>query len=241
MRAHRTTSVVTLLLGVLAFCWAVVQFGCAPYPAVEAENHPPVIESLTIENPPSSVRPTIVRQGETLEYVVSASDPDGDPLSFLWSASCGMMVSGAGERAMWRAMVPPGKSCVVTVVASDGKGGETAATDSIDVNAAPRRVSIVGLSEGVQYRAGMSVSIGADVLDGDRPADPYKCMWETEIGMIIPPSGDSGDSCGATYVAPSSLEAGDTDTIKLRIIENNGMDERPGDKYTATVTIKLYE
>jgi hypothetical protein len=242
MRARRTAPLVPLLFGTVLLSLALVQFGCAPeYYGAKPENYPPTIESLTIENPPSHVDPTFARQGEMLEYVVTASDPEGDSINFSWSASCGSLVSGMAERAIWRATVPPGTSCTVTVVASDDKGASSSASDTIEVNAAPRRVSVVGVSEGASYKCGMSVPVGARVLDGDKPADPYECTWNAELGTIDPSTCDSSDNCAATYSAPSSTDAGDQDTITLRIIENQGMDERPGDKYTATVTLKLSE
>jgi len=134
MRVHRTVSHVSLALGALLLFAAVLQFGCAgEYWVAKPANNPPTIESLTVVSPPSQVKPTVAGQGDVLEYVVSASDPEGDPISYLWSASCGTMVGGAAGRAMWRATVPPGTSCTVTVVVSDDKGASSSASDNVEI------------------------------------------------------------------------------------------------------------
>jgi outer membrane protein OmpA-like peptidoglycan-associated protein len=60
------------------------------------------------------------RPGEVVELSVDASDPDGDPLTFAWTASVGTVV-GAGPRAKFDTTGLPGQAAVVTVVVSDGK------------------------------------------------------------------------------------------------------------------------
>lgn len=56
--------------------------------------------------------------------IPAATDPDGDPLTYTWSASNGS-ISGAGLTATWTRAVDYGEpqSGTVTVTASDGRGG----------------------------------------------------------------------------------------------------------------------
>ena len=62
--------------------------------------------------------------GATTTIIVSASDPDGDPLVFTWSASSGS-ISFVDGTATWRRDILFGRMAggIVTVTVSDGRGG----------------------------------------------------------------------------------------------------------------------
>lgn len=89
----------------------------------ENENHPPVISDLT-------ANPSSVDIGQTTTINCSASDPDGDPLTYHWTKNGGAFVgSTSGPSVTWRAPSIPGTYrayCEVT----DGERGE----DSESVN-----------------------------------------------------------------------------------------------------------
>ena len=78
-------------------------------------NHQPIIASLEAEADwavPSS----------SLQVACTASDPDGDQLGYIWSASGGE-VNGAGATINWTA--PPAEgSYDITVTVTDGRGGQ---------------------------------------------------------------------------------------------------------------------
>jgi len=87
-------------------------------------NHPPVIGSLTAE------RTAIVEAGSTSIECV-ASDPDGDELTYEWTATGGE-ISGQGSTITWEAP----NSCadyVVTITVTDGRGGEASEELGIEV------------------------------------------------------------------------------------------------------------
>lgn len=65
--------------------------------------------------------------GMSHELEIEAADPDGDPLTFAWTASNGSIV-GSGTKVQWRANGPG----TVTVVVTDGKGGSI--RSSTDLN-----------------------------------------------------------------------------------------------------------
>lgn len=111
-------------LVVLVACgWALT--GCSKSshritnPPIGGENHPPSI---------LAVRPTPadVAAGGVAILVCRASDPDGDPLSFTWTAAVGT-VTGSDSTAQWRA---PDLAAEVSVkvVVRDGRGGADSAT-----------------------------------------------------------------------------------------------------------------
>ena len=85
-------------------------------------NNAPVISSLEVEK-------AYLCAAESCEIRVVASDPDGDELSYQWSASGGD-ISGQGAIVTWTA---PGRSggYVISVRVTDGWGGE--ASEELDI------------------------------------------------------------------------------------------------------------
>lgn len=97
---------------------AVALAGCSP-DLVSPENKPPVVETL-------SFGLDVVYLGDACPVTCTASDPDGDRLTFEWVAGSGR-VSGSGEGVVYT----PTSCCLggnpVVVVVRDGRGGETRA------------------------------------------------------------------------------------------------------------------
>ncbi|MFW6150337.1 MAG: PKD domain-containing protein [Chloroflexota bacterium] len=79
-------------------------------------NKPPVIEVLKAD-------PSLVCPGDTSTIRCKASDPDGDELTYAWTASGGS-ITGDGSTAYWTAP-SAGGTYTVTVTVTDGGGGET--------------------------------------------------------------------------------------------------------------------
>ena len=92
-----------------------------------AVNHPPVIDSLTTEQR--------VGKATTSTIVCIASDPDGDELRYIWSASGGN-ISGEGPVATWVAPNAYG-TYTVTVFVTDGRGGQAIKTIYMVVTCCP--------------------------------------------------------------------------------------------------------
>jgi len=89
-------------------------------------NHPPIIEDLIV----TSEYPKYVKEysggykilnGKSCEIKCVASDPEGDKLSYEWSAS-GITISEEDPSITWTAPVQRGE-VTVTVTVSDGSGG----------------------------------------------------------------------------------------------------------------------
>ena len=109
--------------------------GLAEFEAYETgstpSNTPPVISSGP------TATPSTITDAQTSSLSVTASDADGDVLSYSWSATGGS-VSGTGATAVY---TPPRVTATtvysVTVTVSDGKGGT--ASGSVNVTVNPRR------------------------------------------------------------------------------------------------------
>jgi outer membrane protein OmpA-like peptidoglycan-associated protein len=111
---------------------------CAADVAVNKRpNRPPVISCAPERNP--------IIAGERVAINSQASDPDGDPITYSYSASGGQ-ISGNGPTAQFDSTGLSAGSYTITCTADDGQGGRTNATTNVDVQqpAPPPQASKVG-------------------------------------------------------------------------------------------------
>ncbi len=91
-------------------------------------NRPPVISCAPERNP--------IFVGERVNVVSTASDPDGDPLTFSYTTTGGQ-VSGTGPTAQFDSTGLAAGSYSITCTADDGRGGRTPATTTVNVQEHP--------------------------------------------------------------------------------------------------------
>ncbi|MCK4368394.1 MAG: DNRLRE domain-containing protein [Dehalococcoidales bacterium] len=110
--------------------------------AIEVTNTPPVIASLT----PSA---TNVLPSGSCTVTCTASDADGDILTYAWTATGGA-ISGTGNSVTWTAPTTEG-TYTISVTVSDGKGGTASEScaiivemrfGSIDINSSPAGATV---------------------------------------------------------------------------------------------------
>jgi outer membrane protein OmpA-like peptidoglycan-associated protein len=87
-------------------------------------NRPPVISCAPERNP--------IISGERVAIISKASDPDGDPITYSYSASGGQ-ISGTDATAQFDSTGLAAGSYTITCTADDGQGGRTSATTTVDV------------------------------------------------------------------------------------------------------------
>jgi outer membrane protein OmpA-like peptidoglycan-associated protein len=106
--------------------------------------------------PPANKPPTVsceaeksnVTAGESVRCRAVGSDPDGDQLTYEWSASAGK-VTGSGPSATWDSTgVAPGTSATITVKVSDGRGGTAQSSCPIRVEGVKKAEPITCTSGG---------------------------------------------------------------------------------------------
>lgn len=155
--------------------------GCAP------ANQPPVISSLTADE--EQVNPS----GDCQVRCV-ASDPDGDELSYTWSASEGD-ISGEGAVVTWVAPEEVG-AYTITVKVTDGRGGEATMQLTIDVivNHAPVIESLA--AEPSPVRQGKTSTI--ECVASDLDEDELSYLWSANRGNI------SGQGSTVAWTAPNA-------------------------------------
>ena len=95
---------------------------------VVAPNHPPVIEVL-------ASKWHRLKKASNTPITCFASDPDGDELSYTWSAEAGN-ITGEGDTVTWVAPNAYG-TYAITVIVTDGRGGEAGESVTIQVCSCP--------------------------------------------------------------------------------------------------------
>ncbi len=178
------------------------------------ENHPPQINSLRISDE------WVVPLGNCT-ITCEASDPDGDKLSYEWSANGGN-ISDTGPVITWTAPEAIG-IYTITVKVIDGMDGESASSLRINVapNNPPTIENLIVTAEhkylkeidgGYKVGKGKSYEIECDASDADNDELLYE--WSTSRGEI------SGEGPVVTWVAPN--QGGIDVTIAVTVSDSNG-------------------
>jgi hypothetical protein len=148
----------------------------ASLPITVGANQPPVISSL-------AANPSGVVYGGTTTITCVATDPDGDSISYGWSASEGD-ISGVGNVVTWVAP-EKGGDFNVTVIVSDSKGGETTGNLRITVAAASRTVTIRPVAQETGSARSDGTTDNSRTLAGDDDKDRGYCaFWSFDVWSL---------------------------------------------------------
>lgn len=171
---------------------------------VTRANVPPDITSLLPD-------PSVVSTGGVSALTCLASDPDGDTLSYAWSAASGTL-SGSGYSVNWIAPAASGTYTIEAVV-SDGRGGSAQAAINVSVikgNLPPFIASLVSSSPIISTGTAALLTCTASDPDGD--ALSYD--WFAVSGSTI-----SGFGPQVSWVAPGSSA---TYTVGVTVSDGHG-------------------
>ena len=178
-------------------------------------NHLPAITSLEAE--PERVLPSASTQ-----IVCTASDADGDELSYNWSA-IGGEINGEGATVIWKA--PNSVGCYdVTVNVTDGRGGEAMKTITIEARTnKPPEINSLTADAVWTLRSG-SLNVTCDATDPD--GDELSYEWTATGGNI------SGTGPDVTWTAPNEVG---TYNITVVVTDGHGRSDT-GKLCTSVVT-----
>jgi len=173
-----------------------------PAPSKPGGNQSPVISSLVSSQ-------TQVYPSSIIEIRCDASDPDGDAVSYEWSAIGGSF-SGTGPVVSWKAPKDYG-NYDVKVTVKDGKGGITQASITLSVvrNQDPLISSLVAKPVTVLPQGKSTITCVASDPDGD----VLNYNWRASAGKI------TGVGDKVTWIAPD--EEG-TYTITVTVNDGKG-------------------
>ena len=169
-------------------------------------NHPPVAACSV--NPSS----LYAGSGDSVAVHVNASDPDGDPLTYSYSATGGK-VEGTGPEARWNSTGVAVGSYTVNVKVDDGKGGSASCAADIKVEEKPNRPPTATLSvERSPILPGERTGVTCNGSDPDN--DPLTYSYTTTGGQIV--GSGSNVQFDATGLKPGSY------TVKCTVNDGRG-------------------
>ncbi len=151
-------------------------------------NHRPII--IGLEADPEKVVPL-----GSCQVVCTASDADDDELSYNWSASDGE-IKGVGANVTWTAPRSEG-SHNVTVIVTDGRGGEVMHYVVIEVraNESPAIADLIADADWTLPSGNLQVTCTASDPDGDE----LSYEWTADGGAI------SGTGAVVNWTAPQEV------------------------------------
>jgi outer membrane protein OmpA-like peptidoglycan-associated protein len=184
----------------------VYRFGLPREAPPAPVNHPPVAAC--------SASPVSVFAGssDTIAVHVNASDPDNDPLTYIYTATGGA-VDGSGPDARWNAGSATPGSYTITAQVSDGKGGTASCATDVKVDPRPNRPPTASLSvERSPILPGEHTGITCTGSDPD--GDPLTYSYSASGGQV------TGTGANASFDA-TGLQPG-TYTVKCTVNDGRG-------------------
>jgi hypothetical protein len=184
--------------------------------------------------------PTRLNVGGSTSLEVSASDGDGDSLSYKWShggGECtGVFNNPQAQNPLWTApsVAPAGGRCTLVVTVSDGRGGTNTGTLTLwvgapeTINFAPEVVS--------SYQSTDEYSAGDVLLFRVRASDPegqvLTFTWGANRGTLAAPTPISQGSeihwTAPTDCQPVSIHVKVRDPLGVEVVRNFAAQPRSG-------------
>ena len=194
-------------------------------------NQSPIISSL-VANPSG-----ILYGGSTLLTCI-ASDPDGDVVRYSWTASEGS-ITGVGNKVTW---IAPNKggSFNITVIISDGKGGETRGNVMVTVATTTNTVTISPVAQETG-----TVDSGGDkdnsrTLAGDDDKNiGYHAFWSFDVFSLAGKSIQNATLRFTTRSVVGDPFSSVTGLAGLRFWKVTYGDKLPSFAYTGSNLIKV--
>lgn len=179
--------------------------GGSPVAPTVTPNRSPVVSGIAC-SPCVSSTATV---GTEVRFSVDVHDPEGDALTYSWSVTGGEIVGPNDQEVLtWR---PPSDlaEVEVSVVVTDGRGGQGSFTQVVSVNRPPEiaRVVCSPRCESMAVGGGREVTFFVDAYDPD--SDPLTYSWSVSGGEIRGPD----DQAILTWLTPATPGAVDVSVV----------------------------
>jgi N-acetylneuraminic acid mutarotase len=160
--------------------------------------------------------------GQSTTVSASASDADGDALSYQWAASCpGTWTNATSSSASFVPSAVPASACNncrLTVTVQDGRGGQT--TGSLSLCVATSSTERFPPSITNFYQSATSTSAGQTVAFDVTALDPQSSSltfaWSANTGSLATAQNTASTS-HVVWTAPSCVSAGTTPSITATV------------------------
>ncbi|WP_244237814.1 RCC1 domain-containing protein, partial [Corallococcus llansteffanensis] len=175
--------------------------------------------------------PSSIAVGQTTAVTAAASDNDGDSLGYQWTASCtGTWTNATSASASFTPSAQPsGGTCTLTVVASDGRGGQGTGSLGIYVATSPTTGRFPPEVEDA-FQSVASVPAGGEtVVFRVRMKDPQgsalSFAWATSTGTLGTAT-SAATTSQVLWTAPACVPAGATPTVTATVTNALGLSTR---------------
>jgi N-acetylneuraminic acid mutarotase len=166
--------------------------------------------------------------GQSTSVSASASDADGDPLSYQWTATCPGTWSNAtsSSASFVPSSIPAGlcNNCQLTVTVQDGRGGQT--TGSLHLCIASSSTTRFPPSFTNFYQSATSASPGQtvdfDVTAMDPQSSAMTFAWSANAGSLATAQ-NTATTSRVVWTAPSCAQAGITPTVTAAVTNAYGL------------------
>jgi outer membrane protein OmpA-like peptidoglycan-associated protein len=175
--------------------------------------------------PPANRPPTVsldcakdsVLEGETTPCHAAASDPDGDPLTYAWTASAGRLTGTGADTTLDTTGVPCGTDITVTVTVADGRSGSASAKDVVKVRCPEKKAEATTLCTSSGFPRNLSRLNNVDKACLDDVASRLKA--DPRARVVVIGHADSKERY-PEVIARKRAEAIKTYLVKERGIED---------------------
>jgi hypothetical protein len=174
--------------------------------------------------------------GQQTALAVTASDVDGDSLSYQWTATCAGSFTGAtSTSATFTPSALPSaacNNCQVSVVVKDGRGGQNTGTLALCVAKSPQQAPpsfVRSYQSSATAKAGQQLTFEVEASDPANSALGF--AWTASVGTLGTAS-TSATVSRTTWTAPACLTSGSSASLTATV--TNALGAKAARSFTVT-------